>query len=182
MLDVVDKQVVTWRGFAAEAPTVAAVATELFERFGFVFVGTIRADGSPRISAAEVHLVDGHLAFVMVAGSCKARDLQRDRRMVIQTPVTEAANPGSEFKLRGVAQPADPALREAITKAVHAKSGWRPQPSWRFVDVGIHAASLLAWTPEAGDMILTRWDREQGLRATEQRRLDMQSSRYEAPR
>jgi hypothetical protein len=29
-------------------------------------------------------------------------------------------------------------------------------------------------------MILTRWDREQGLRATEQRRLDMQSSRYEA--
>jgi hypothetical protein len=102
--------------------------------------------------------------------------------MVIQTPVTEAANPGSEFKLRGVAQPADPALREAITKAVHAKSGWRPQPSWRFVDVGIHAASLLAWTPEVGDMILTRWDREQGLRATEQRRLDMQSSRYEAPR
>jgi hypothetical protein len=174
-----DKQVFTWRDFAAEAPAVAAAATALFERFGFVFVGTIRADGSPRISAAEVHLVDGHLAFVMVAGSWKARDIQRDHRMVIQTPVTEAANPGSEFKLRGVALSADPALREAITRAVHAKSGWRPEPSWRFIDVDIRAASLQSWTPEDGDMVLTRWDREHGLRATERRQLDMQTSRYE---
>jgi hypothetical protein len=53
-------RVVTWRAFAGEAPEAAAAATELFERFGFVLVGTIRADGAPRISAVEVHLGDSY--------------------------------------------------------------------------------------------------------------------------
>lgn len=174
-----ERDAFVWSALVAEAPTLAAPAQELFDRFGFVFVGTIRADGTPRISAVEVHVVDGHLMLVMVAGTQKACDLQRDRRLVVQTPVTDAGNPGSEFKLRGAALAADPALRDATATAIQAASGWRPEQSWRFFDVDVQAASLLSWTPEEGDMILTRWDREYGLRANERRRLDMQASLYQ---
>jgi hypothetical protein len=173
-----DRQPLVWHTFAAKAATIAATAQELFDRFGFVFVGTIRLDGSPRISAVEVHVVDGHLMLVMVADSQKARDLWRDPRLVLQTPVTDPDNPGHEVKLRGVALDADPTVREAAATAIHTKSGWRPEPSWRFVDVGVRAASLLSWTTNEGDMVLTRWDREHGLRNNDRRRLDMRASVY----
>jgi hypothetical protein len=174
-----DVDAVGWHIVAAQAPALAATAQELFDRFGFVFVGTIRADGSPRVSAVEVHVVDGHLMLVMVAGSLKARDLVRDSRLAVQTPVTDAGNPGDEVKLLGVARAADPPLREAAADAIHTTSGWRPEPSWRFYDVAVRTASLLSWIPEEGDMVLTRWDVEHGLRAGERRRLDMQASLYQ---
>jgi Pyridoxamine 5'-phosphate oxidase len=175
-----EPEVVVWHTFAAQAPVVAATAQELFDRFGFVFVATIRADGSPRISAVEVHVVDGHLMLVMVAGSQKARDLARDSRLALQTPVTDAGNPGAEVKLRGVALAADPLLRRAAADAIDAASGWRPEPSWRFFDVDVRAASLLSWTTNEGDMVLTVWDVQRGLLADERRRLDMQASVYRA--
>lgn len=167
-----------WGDFAVAAPPLAAQAQDLFERFGFVFVGTIRADGTPRISAVEVHLVRGHLMLVIVAGSQKANDLRRDRRLVLQTPVTDPSDPGAEFKLRGTALAVDAGLRADTTRTVQATSGWRPRESWQFVDVRVRTAALLAWTPQEGDMLLTRWDRDHGLRATQRRRLDLEESRY----
>jgi hypothetical protein len=105
----------TWREFAITAPAVAAPAQDLLRRYGFVFLGTIRSDGTPRISAVETHLVQQHLMLVMVADTQKARDIQRDPRLVVQTPVTDPHDPGEEFKLRGVALTVDADLRAATT-------------------------------------------------------------------
>ena len=134
-----------WAEFAAAAPELAAHGHTLIERFGFVLIGTIRADGTPRI--------------------------------VLQSPVTEAAEPGAEFKLRGHAVEASAErLRTATADTVETVSGWRPLQSWLFLSITVQAAAHVAWAGE--EMTLTCWDHKLGLRGPERRRLDPRAGMY----
>src|ERR671922_49142 len=91
-----------WADFEQEAPELAALGRERIEQFGFVFLGTVRKDGGPRVNPAEAFIVEGHLALSLIPGSLKARDLLRDPRAFLHTPVVDRhlGAPG-EFKLRG---------------------------------------------------------------------------------
>ncbi len=116
-----------WADFEAAVPELAARGRALIERFGFILAGTIRADGTPRISPVAAHLVSGDLMLVMIPGTQKARDVRRDSRIVLQSPVTGAAEPGAEFKLRGrAAGITGDALRTATADTIETVSGWRP--------------------------------------------------------
>jgi hypothetical protein len=42
-----------WASFQSAAPDLAAEAEALFERTGVLLLGTLRQDGSPRISPVE---------------------------------------------------------------------------------------------------------------------------------
>jgi hypothetical protein len=139
-------------------------------------VGTVRRDGAPRISPVEAHIVRGQLMLVMIAGSWKARDLARDPRVTLQSPVLGPAEPGEELKLRGVVADASEAERAATSDALAAASGWCPAASWRFLAVEIGAVALVGW--ERGEMVLRRWDREHGVRPPARRRLDVEASAY----
>ncbi|MFD4247726.1 pyridoxamine 5'-phosphate oxidase family protein [Streptomyces sp. NPDC058525] len=165
-----------WSSFAQVAPDLARRARAAAERHGFVLVGTIRQDGTPRISPVEIHFVRQQLMLVMIAGSHKARDLDRDPRLVLQTPVSNPASPEAEAKLRGQVVDVDAAQREATAASVESASGWRPRDTWRFFAVTLHAASYIEWHQDK--MTLSRWDRVNGLWPTERRRLDMEASRY----
>ena len=166
-----------WAEFAAAAPELAAHGHALIERFGFVLIGTIRADGTPRISPVAVYLVKGDLMLVMIPGTHKARDVLRDPRIVLQSPVTEAAEPGAEFKLRGHAVEATAErLRTATADTVETVSGWRPLQSWLFLSITVQAAAHVAWAGE--EMTLTCWDHKLGLRGPERRRLDPRAGMY----
>jgi hypothetical protein len=77
-----------------------------------------------------------------------------------------------------VALTVDADLRAATTATIEDASGWRPRPSWVFVEFGVQAAAVLSWNPDTGEMLLTRWDADHGLRGAETRHLDMQASRY----
>ena len=171
-----------WAGFESAAPELAAQGRALIERFGFVLAGTIRADGTPRISPVAAHLVGGDLMLVMIPGTQKARDVLRDSRIVLQSPVTEAAEPGGEFKLWGhAAEVADDALLTATADTVETVSGWRPPRTWLYLSIAVQAAAYLAWTGE--EMALTRWDGDRGLRGPERRHLDpgVGTYRYRGP-
>jgi hypothetical protein len=74
---------VKWADFETAAPELATQGRELIERFRFVLAGTIRRDGTPRISPVKAHIVRGHLMLVMIAGTLKARDLLRDPRILL---------------------------------------------------------------------------------------------------
>ncbi len=135
-----------WANFEAAAPLLAAQGRELIERFRFVLVGTIRSDGTPRISPVEAHIVRGHLMLVMIPGTLKARDLLRDPRMLVNSPITHPDDPNTEFKLRGrVVEMRDQALREATADAIETASGWRPPAGWHFFSLDIEEAAFLAW-------------------------------------
>src|SRR5204863_893922 len=116
-----------WADFEAAAPELAAQGAQLIDRLHFVLVGTIRQDGTPRISAVEAHIVDGDLMQVFIPGTVKSRDLERDPRIVLNTPITDPGDMVSEFKLRGRAVDVDDeALREATASRIETVSGWRP--------------------------------------------------------
>jgi hypothetical protein len=152
-----------WAHFEAAAPELAANGRALIERFRFVLAGTIRRDGTPRISPVEAHLVRGHLMLVMITGTLKARDLLRDPRIVVNSPVTDPDDPNViEYKLRGrVVEVEEKALREATAAAIEAESGWRPPLSWHFFSVEVEDAARIAW--KDGVMRMSRWTQDRGL-------------------
>jgi hypothetical protein len=167
-----------WADLEAAAPELARAARALIERLGFVYVGTVRRDGAPRISPVEGHIVRGRLMLVMVAGSEKVRDLARDPRVTVQSPVTDPGDPGSELKLRGRVIDVDAEQQDATADAVEAASGWRPQPSWRFFSVVAETVAVLEW--EHGELVLHRWSRRRGLRPAARLHLDTAASAYRA--
>jgi Pyridoxamine 5'-phosphate oxidase len=157
-----EKAMFQWANFEAVAPMLAAQGRELIEHFRFVLVGTIRRDGTPRISPVEARLVQGHLMLVMIPNTLKARDLLRDPRILVNSPITHPDDLNREFKLRGrVVEMRDVSLREATAGAIEATSGWRPPDNWLFFALDIEEAAFLAW--QNGILDLTSWTRDRGL-------------------
>jgi predicted pyridoxine 5'-phosphate oxidase superfamily flavin-nucleotide-binding protein len=64
-----------WRDLEAAAPEIARLGRERFERARVALLGTLRKDGSPRISPVEPYLTQGHLLFGTMSWSLKTRDL-----------------------------------------------------------------------------------------------------------
>jgi hypothetical protein len=159
-----------WAEFEEAASELATLGRERFERFGFLFVGTVRKDGGPRVNPAEAHIVDGHLALCLIPRSLKALDLLRDPRAFLHTPVTDRflGRPG-EFKLRATAvEIRDGALRKKVADTLERDSGWRPPDGWHYLTMDVEGAAflrydevaethqLVRWTPAAGVEVSTR--------------------------
>jgi hypothetical protein len=89
-----------WSRFAAEAGDIANDIANLIHRFRFAFVGTIRQDGTPRISPVETHVVDQDLVMVMIPRTRKAADLRRDNRVVLQSrlSIERIRHPSTSFE------------------------------------------------------------------------------------
>ena len=77
-----------WHDFELAAPRFAGLAEERLVGPGVLLVGTIRRDGTPRISPVEPFLLDGDLLLSMLWGSRKATDLERDPRVLLHSIVT----------------------------------------------------------------------------------------------
>src|SRR3990172_2615138 len=90
-----------WADFAREAPELARLGAERFERTGVLLVGTVRKDGTPRVSACEFFFFEGQLFLGMMWQSRKALDLLRDPRCVVHSAVINKSGEAGEFKLRG---------------------------------------------------------------------------------
>ena len=66
-------------------------------------LGTLRRDGSPRISPIEPYLAGGQLLIGAMAWSQKVADLRRDPRYVLHSAVTGPDSGEGELKLYGQA-------------------------------------------------------------------------------
>ena len=163
-----------WADFERDAPELAALGRERIEQFRFVFLGTVRADGGPRVNPVEAHFVEGDLALTMIWRSLKARDLLRDPRAFLHTPILDAAlgRPG-EFKLRVRAvEVGDGALREAVATAVERESGWRPPSHWHFFTTDVEGAAFHEYDAERRVHRRIVWTPERGLQASERETLE----------
>jgi Pyridoxamine 5'-phosphate oxidase len=155
-----------WAELEAAAPELAGKGRELIDLFRFVYIATLRRDGTPRISAVEARIAGGELAMSMIPGTLKARDLLRDPRLALNAPLQHPDDPNEEFKLRGRAvEVHDRDLKEAVAAAVESTSGWRPPPGWDFFSVDIGDAAFIAWN--AGVMRMLRWSPEEGVQEVE---------------
>jgi hypothetical protein len=67
-----------WSEISARQPALGAVADRLLIEPRVLLAGTIRRDGTARISGVEPLVLDGDLWLSMMSGSAKSRDLGRD--------------------------------------------------------------------------------------------------------
>lgn len=153
-----------WASFSTACPQIAELARERFARDQLVIVGTLRADGWPRISPCEVDIATGHLLLGMMWKSRKALDLIRDPRVVVHSVTCNREGTDGDVKLYGrVVNVHEPALRAAFRSAIRARIDWAPdEPSYHLFSVDIERAAYLIFG-EGTQRTLT-WDPEHGLR------------------
>jgi hypothetical protein len=133
---------------------------ERLERTNVALLGTLRIDGSPRISPVEPFLAAGHLLFGVMR-SRKSDDLERDRRITLHSSVSRPDGSEGEFKLFGVAVPVSAAeLRN-----------WAPGAWWHSYPpdmaavywVDIASASFLTWNLDTSTFDMTSWSAANGV-------------------
>jgi hypothetical protein len=110
------------------APEIAGPIHDRLRTTGIGLLGTIRRDGSPRVSPIEVALQEGRLYVGMMPGSQKARDVERDPRVALLTPVRDREDVTGEGKLFGrVERIADSARADDVLMAAAAEAGFDPE-------------------------------------------------------
>ncbi|MCT2593441.1 pyridoxamine 5'-phosphate oxidase family protein [Streptomyces sp. N2-109] len=82
-----------WADFETAAPDLAARVQRRFAAYKHHVLGTLRADGSPRLTGLEAGFSRGELWLGMMPGSRKALDLRRDPRFALH------ANPGTSAEM-----------------------------------------------------------------------------------
>lgn len=133
-----------WAELEQGAPDLATIAREEFACSGMALVGTLRKDGSPRISSVEPVIVEGELYLGMMWRSRKAVDLLRDPRLVLRNAV--CTNKGNEIELivRGRAADAqDEASRAKYLQT--SEASWGDSPFHLFA-VEIESAALIRYS------------------------------------
>jgi|SRR6266487_4876466 len=160
-----------WGEFEQEQPRFAAVGREKLAGPGVVLVGTVRKDGSPRISPVEPFFWEGDLWLAMLLDSMKARDLQRDPRILVHSIVTQPDGgfAEGEYKVRGSAlEVTDPGLVERVAQAIDDDLPWHPEPGkFHLFRVDVEDVTFIRWEGE-NNQYMTRWPegREQVRRGT----------------
>ncbi len=106
----------SWAEFAKQAPEFAAFGLARFQS-GVAYLGTLRADGSPRVHPTTPILGE-QLFLFMEPTSPKGKDLQRDARYTLHCAVEDSSGGGGEFYVRGRATFVDdPRIREQAVLA-----------------------------------------------------------------
>jgi Pyridoxamine 5'-phosphate oxidase len=157
-----------WDAFTAACPEIATLGEERLRGHELCLLGTLRRDGSPRISPCEPDFAAGRLLIGMMWQSRKAVDLLRDPRYVIHSCVSDRAGDEGDFKLYGrAANVADPELRTIYCDTIRARSDWAPdEPTFHLFEFDVDAAGFvifgdeshgMAWNPARG---LRRWSIE----------------------
>ena len=148
-----------WRDLEAAAPEIALLGMERLHQTRLALLGTLRKDGSPRISPVEPCLTQGHLLFGTMTWSAKRRDLSRDPRCVLHTVVSDPDSGEGELKLYGRALEVGEQIRSGCRDAWWAT---RPTEAAAVFSLDITHAAFVSWDTEHGRMTARRWSPKRG--------------------
>jgi pyridoxamine 5'-phosphate oxidase-like protein len=152
-----------WDAFERACPEIGELARARFERDQLVMLGTIRLDGSPRVSPNECDLAEGRLFVSMMWRSRKALDLLRDPRIVVHSVTTNNDGTDGDVKIYGRAvDERDPELRAAFREAIRRRIDWAPdEPEYHCFSIDVRSAGYVRFGDRAEALT---WDAERGLR------------------
>jgi hypothetical protein len=150
---------VHWDEFAARQRRLADAGMRALADPGVVLVGTIRRDGTPRISPVEPLFWERDLWLSMLMGSRKARDLARDPHILVHSIVTSRNGAEGEFKVRGRAVPvSDEGIQTAYAAVVRDRLGWDPVPGrFHLFWVDVDDVTVIRYDDATGDQFVARW-------------------------
>jgi hypothetical protein len=152
-----------WDAFERACPEIGELARARFERDQLVMLGTIRLDGSPRVSPNECDFAEGRLFVSMMWWSRKALDLLRDPRIVVHSVTTNNDGTDGDVKIYGRAvDEQDPELRAAFREAIRRRIDWAPdEPEYHCFSIDVRSAGYVRFGDRAEALT---WDAERGLR------------------
>jgi hypothetical protein len=140
----------SWADFKELAPELAAFGEARF-RSGVAYLGTLRADGGPRVHPVTPILAE-QLFLFMESTSPKGRDLQQDGRYTLHCSVADSDGGEGEFYVRGRAALVDDAqLRVQADQA----SPYTPQDRYILFMLSIEFAFMNTY--ESGTANPRRW-------------------------
>jgi hypothetical protein len=154
-----------WSGFRQVCPELAAVADAWIAEQHVLLLGTLRADGWPRISAVECDLVGDDLCVGMIWQSVKALDLLRDPRLTVHSLPPGRENTDGDLKLYGRAVPVEGGPKRAYEDVMHARLGWRPPEPYHCFALDVESAGLVRFAGAAQEVL--GWRAGGELRRTE---------------
>ena len=145
----------SWPDLEQAAPHITRAGRALLNQARVALPGTLRPDGSPRISPVEPYFARDHLISGLMTWSGKARDPRCVLHSTISGP--DAGEPG--LKLYGLTAAAGDPLRDACRQA-----WWLGQPHTAadVVLLEVTQAVLLEWDLERGQMTSTHWSPGRG--------------------
>ena len=148
-----------WAELEGAAPELARLGRERLAEARVALLGTLRKDGSPRISPVEPFFAERHLLFGSMSRSAKTRDLLRDPRCVLHSAVSGPDSGEGELKLYGRAVRAEAEIRNSPVGA-----WWlgRPAEVAAVFAVEVDRAVFVSWDLERGRMIVRRWSPRRG--------------------
>lgn len=151
-----------WEEFARACPEIAEPAEERFRTDQLVMLGTLRADGSPRISPCEIDFAGGELMLGMMWRSRKALDLLRDPRIVVHSIQSDREASVADIKLYGNAIEIDDLERRQVYReTVKARIDWAPdEPNFHVFALNIVEAAYVSFP----DKTVLNWREDVGLR------------------
>jgi general stress protein 26 len=154
---------VRWDAFERACPEIATLARQRFVDDELVMVGTIRGDGSPRISPNETDFAAGRLFLSMMWRSRKAADLLRDPRIVVHSVTANRQGTDGDVKLYGrVVDERHEEVRQAFREAIRARIHWAPEePNYHCFSVDVSSAGYMRF---GDDAVALAWDPQRGLR------------------
>jgi hypothetical protein len=117
---------------------------------GLAMLGTLRKDGSPRVTPVEFGFFDDDLWVGMMWQSRKAMDLLRDPRFDLLSSTTDKDATAGDGRLSGLAvDEPDPARKERYGRGCFEETGWRPQDEFHLFTLDIRAASFVVFSKES---------------------------------
>lgn len=152
-----------WRDVELGAPEIARQGMARLNAARVALLGTLRRDGSPRISPIEPYLAGDQLLIGAMTWSAKASDLRRDPRYVLHSAVTGPDTGEGELKLYGPATEAGQDLRAAA-----ADAWWQPWAPGKAVVFTLHIrqAIFVGWDIKRGLMTVHQWSPGNGYTVT----------------
>jgi hypothetical protein len=121
-------------------------------------IGTVRSDGSPRISSVEPIILEGALYLGMMWQSRKALDLLRDPRIVLRNAICTSTGDETEIILRGRAIAIhDPQARRRYVDAVAERIAWR-EPHFHLFAVDVESVALIRY--RGGQQAVQLWPQD----------------------
>ena len=147
-------QTATWQDFATAAPELADFAFErLDERIAYL--GTLTAQGAPRVHPVSPFIGGGHLYVYMDPSSPKVGDLTRDPRYTLHGTVENNDGGEGEISLTGRARRVDDAAERA--RAFELARAANQSPQERYVVFELELERVLATTYAGGQTHRRRW-------------------------
>ena len=136
-------------------------------------LGTIRRDGSPRLSGADPYFHDGQLRIWSMPGARKGEDLRRDPRLALHSIPWDsrqlrdgAAHVGAaDAKVSGTAVlTTDPADLASFRGWLESERGFAPPVDWDLFTIDIDALAVIS--VESGQLVIDRWSTTDGRQTT----------------